>query len=59
MKTKQIYKSPTSPSYKNYEREIYMSEYVTLPRDQVRMMKTREVIAWGVAIFMMLITFIK
>jgi hypothetical protein len=59
MKTKPIYKSPTSPSYRNYEREIYMSEYVTLPRDQVRMMKTREVIAWGVAIFMMLITFIK
>ena len=59
MKTKPIYKSPTSPSYKGYDREIYMSEYVTLPRDQVRMMKTREIIAWGVALFMILITFIR
>jgi hypothetical protein len=41
-----IHKTPTSTSYKNYEREIYMSEYVTLPRDQIRMMKTREIIAW-------------
>jgi hypothetical protein len=43
----------------NYDREVYMSEYVTLPRDQVRMMKTREVIAWGIAVFMILITFIR
>jgi hypothetical protein len=43
----------------SYEREIYMSEYVTLPKDQVRMMKTREAIAWGVAIFMTIITFIR
>ena len=43
----------------NYDREIYMSEYVTLPRDQVRMMKTREIIAWGVALFMTIITFIR
>ena len=54
-----IHKTPTSTSYKNYEREIYMSEYVTLPRDQVRMMKVREVIAWGVALFMAVITFIR
>jgi hypothetical protein len=54
-----IHKTPTSTSYKNYEREIYMSEYVTLPRDQVRMMKVREVIAWGIAVFMVVITFIK
>jgi hypothetical protein len=54
-----IHKTPTSTSYKNYEREIYMSEYVTLPRDQVRMMKVREVIAWGIAVFMVVITFIR
>jgi hypothetical protein len=43
----------------NYNREVYMSEYVTLPRDQIRMIKTREVIAWGVALFMTIITFIR
>ena len=59
MKTKPIFKSQASPSYKGYDREIYMSEYVTLPRDQVRMMKVREVIAWGIALFMAVITFIR
>ena len=59
MKTKPIFKTPSSSSYKNYEREIHMSEYVTLPRDQVRMMRTREIIAWGVALFMAIITFIR
>jgi hypothetical protein len=54
-----IHKTGSSPSYKGYDREIYMSEYVTLPRDQVRMMKVREVIAWGVALFMAIITFIR
>ena len=54
-----IFKTGSSPSYKGYDREIYMSEYVTLPRDQVRMMRTREIIAWGIALFMILITFIR
>jgi hypothetical protein len=47
----------TKPS--SYNREVYLSEYVTLPRDQIRMMKTREIIAWGVALFMTIITFIR
>ena len=47
----------TKPS--SYNREVYMSEYVTLPRDQVRMMKTREVIAWGIALFMTIIILIR
>jgi hypothetical protein len=54
-----IFKTGSSPSYKGYDREIYMSEYVTLPRDQVSMMKVREVIAWGIAVFMILITFFR
>jgi hypothetical protein len=47
----------TKPS--SYNREVYMSEYVTLPRDQIRMIRTREAIAWGVALFMAIITFIR
>jgi hypothetical protein len=54
---KQSINIKTKPN--SYNREVYMSEYVTLPRDQVRMMKTREVIAWGIAVFMILITFIR
>ena len=44
---------------RSYNREVYMSEYVTLPRDQVRMIRTREAIAWGIALFMTIITFIR
>ena len=30
MKTKAIFKSHASPSYKGYDREIYMSEYTPI-----------------------------
>ena len=43
------YKRPTSSSYKDYEREIYMSEYVTIPKARLRRLIITEVIAWGVA----------
>ena len=49
----------TKSDIEDYDRSVYMSEYVTLPRDQVRMMKVREVIAWGIALFMTIITFIR
>jgi hypothetical protein len=54
---KQSINIKTKPS--SYNREVYMSEYVTLPRDQVRMIRTREAIAWGIALFMTIITFIR
>ena len=43
----------------SHEREVYMSQYVTLPRDQIRMIRTREAIAWGIAMFMAIITVIR
>ena len=49
----------TKSDIEDYDRSVYMSEYVTLPRDQVRMMRIREVIAWGIAVFFMLVTFLK
>ena len=54
-----IFKTPNSPSYKNYEREVYMSEYVTIPKARLRRLIITEVIAWGVALFMTIITFIR
>jgi hypothetical protein len=59
MKTKPIFKTPPSASYRNYEREIYMSEYVTIPKSRYRRLVVSEVIGWGISIFLLLITFLR
>ena len=43
----------------NYEREIYMSEYVTIPKARHRRLIITEVIAWGISAFLLLVTLIK
>jgi len=52
------YKRPTSSSYKDYEREIYMSEYVTIPKTRLRRLIITEVIAWGIAGFILVVSLI-
>lgn len=59
MKTKPIFKTPASSSYKNYEREVYMSEYVTIPKKRLRRLVITEVIAWGISAFLLLVTLIR
>jgi hypothetical protein len=59
MKTKPIFKTPPSASYRNYEREIYMSEYVTIPKSRYRRLVVSEIIGWGISIFLLLITFLR
>jgi hypothetical protein len=59
MKTKPIFKRPSSTSYKNYEREVYMSEYVTIPKARHRRLIITEVIAWGMSAFILLVTLIR
>ena len=59
MKTKSIFKTPNSTSYKNYEREVYMSEYVTIPKARHRRLIITEVIAWGMSAFILLVTLIR
>ena len=59
MKTKSIFKTPNSTSYQNYEREIYMSEYVTIPKARLRRLIITEVIAWGISAFILLVTLIR
>jgi hypothetical protein len=59
MKTKSIFRSPTSQSYKNYEREVYMSEYVTIPKARLRRLVITEVIAWGISVFLLLISVLR
>jgi uncharacterized membrane protein (GlpM family) len=49
----------TKPIYMNYEREIYMSEYVTIPKTRLRRLIITEVVAWGISAFVLLVTLIR
>jgi hypothetical protein len=49
----------TKPIYKDYEREIYMSEYVTIPKARLRRMIISEIVGWGISAFLLLITLIR
>jgi hypothetical protein len=51
MKTKSI--------FKDYEREVYMSEYVTIPKTRLRRMIISEVVGWGISVFLLLITLLR
>lgn len=42
-----------------YEREIYMSEYVTIPKSRLRRLIITEVVAWGISIFLLLISVLR
>jgi len=59
MKTKPIFKTPPSASYRNYEREIYMSEYVTIPKSRYRRLIVSEIVGWGISVFLLLITLLR
>jgi hypothetical protein len=49
----------TKSDIENYDRSVYMSEYVTIPKARLRRLIISEVVAWGIAVFMILITFIR
>lgn len=43
----------------NYDREIYMSEYVTIPKSRLRRLIITEVVAWGISVFLLLISVLR
>lgn len=59
MKTKPIFKTGSSPSYKGYDREIYMSEYTTIPKEHYRRIRNCMVVSLGINIFLLLITLLR
>lgn len=59
MKTKPIFKTPASSSYKNYEREIYMSEYTTIPKEHYRRLRTCMIFSLGINIFLLLVMVLR
>ena len=42
--------------YKGYDREIYMSEYITIPKEKYRRMVISEILGWGLAVFFITIS---
>ena len=49
----------TKSDIENYDRSVYMSEYVTIPKARLRRLIITEVIAWGISIFLLLISVIR
>lgn len=39
----------------SYNREVYMSEYVTIPKSRHRRLIITEVVAWGIAGFILVV----
>ena len=49
----------TKPIYLNYDREIYMSEYVTIPKARYRRLIISEVISWGISAFLLMVMVLR
>ena len=43
----------------NYNREVMLSEYVSVPKSRLRRLIITEVIAWGIAGFILVVTLIR
>lgn len=59
MKTKAIFKSQASPSYKGYDREIYMSEYTPINKEHYRRLRSCMVVSIGINIFLLLVMVLR
>ena len=43
----------------SYNREVTMSQYVTVPKSRLRRLIITEVIAWGIAGFILIVSLIR
>ena len=43
----------------NYNREVMLSEYVSIPKARLRRLIITEVIAWGIAGFILVVSLIR
>lgn len=59
MKTKPIFKSQASPSYKGYDREIYLSEYTPINKEHYRRIRNCMVVSLGINIFLLLVMVLR
>jgi hypothetical protein len=49
----------TKPIYKNYEREIYMSEYTPINREHHRRLRICAIVSFGINIFLLLVMVLR
>jgi hypothetical protein len=49
----------TKSDIEDYDRSVYMSEYVTIPKARLRRLIISEVIAWGISIFLLLVSILR
>lgn len=49
----------TKSDIEDYDRSVYMSEYVTIPKARLRRLIITEVIAWGISVFLLLISVLR
>ena len=54
LKSKTVYEA-----WKEYDREVTMSEYVSIPKARLRRLIVTEVVAWGISIFLLLISVLR
>ena len=45
--------------YKGYDREVYMSQYITIPKEKYRRMIISEVLGWGISALLLLTILIR
>ena len=43
----------------SYNREVMMSEYVSIPKSRLRRLIITEVVAWGIVVFVSLVSLIR
>jgi hypothetical protein len=49
----------TKPIYKNYEREIYLSEYTPIPKEHYRRLRFCTVVSVGINVFLLLVMVLR
>ena len=47
------------PLYKNYDREIYISEYTTIPKEHYRYIRNCMVVSLGINLFLLLVMVLR
>jgi hypothetical protein len=45
--------------YKGYDRDIYLSQYITIPKEKYRRMIISEVLGWGMSALLLLTILIR
>jgi len=46
-------------AWKQYDRDIMLSEYTTIPKEKYRRMVISEILGWGISVFLLLITILR